>query len=253
MAAASASSPTPLPEATPEPPKTTPEASKATPEADLKSLLGPCMTKAKKFVQDRLQQHRLNQRFKDPVLERLIRMHPTTKVKEPIICFVKCKRPPYNTEALYTVISRGGFEHTIDVSWIKCVRNAYGKHSKAADKRTMALGALRNEAHRGPAIQAARAKYNVGPCATCSKQCKLAIDHVGKPFARIVDEFLELKGLTLQTIKTAFRYGERQLACKKLAAAWVEYHDAQAELVGLCRSCNSSKGSGGYRHGVLLQ
>ena len=32
------------------------------------------------------------------------------------------------------------------------------------------------------------------------------------------------------------------------ATGWRKFHDENAELKGVCHSCNCSKGSGGYRH-----
>lgn len=229
-------------------------AARKAPPADaeaLKASLGPNMTRAKERVASMLKGHALNVRFNDPVLSALITHHPSRRQSDKVLGFVKAKRPPYNRACLHVVVeTAAGHANTVDVSWIKCVQNLYGRHSKATDARQLVIKAFRNEAFKGAAMRTARERFTVGPCFECGKRCKLAIDHAGKPFAQILDEFLAPRDLTLASVPTQFRAGARVLASSVLASEWVAHHDAHCELAGLCRSCNSSKGSGGYRHSV---
>lgn len=217
----------------------------------LKEALGPSMARAKARISAMMKAKPLNARFTDATLSALITHHPTRKYSEPVLGFVKAKRPPYNRSCLHVVLeTAAGFTNTVDVSWIKCVQNLYGKHNKATEARRLVIGAFRNGAFAGKKMKSARERFTVGPCSDCGKRCKLAIDHAGKPFAQILDDFLAQRALSLDTVPTLYHSGARVLASSALEAEWVAHHDAQCELVGLCRSCNSSKGSGGYRHCV---
>jgi 5-methylcytosine-specific restriction endonuclease McrA len=146
-----------------------------------------------------------------------------------------------------------------DVSWLKAVRNLYGRHDKAADCGRKAIAAFRNEAHYTPKMRAARAAYTVGTCAECRQRRKLAIDHTGKPFAQILDEFIRAQRAadplgtlaqvsSMGAIPLAWSNGAHVLADRILSQRWRDWHEANAQLVGVCRRCNSSKGSGGYRY-----
>ena len=95
-------------------------------------------------------------------------------------------------------------------------------------------------------MQEARAKLG-SECARCGEPCpKLVVDHAEKPFARIVDEFLVERGLTLTELRV--RGSKAGFRLRKHGRDWRKFHDANAVLVGLCAKCNGSLGSRGYRH-----
>ena len=125
------------------------------------------------------------------------------------------------------------------------MRNLYGKHSKEAEARKRVIAAFRAEAFRTPLMQAAKARIGVGACSGCDVRCKLAVDHDGMPFAQIM--FLEAEGIALVDVRLEWAADDRGFRSRELAARWHAFHDERAVLVGLCRSCNSAKGSGGYR------
>ena len=209
-------------------------------------MLGPNMTQARKAVAAALAKRPEEKPFQCPMLRGLLAFHQGRRFKTDLVrSFIKSKRPPYYRPCLYVLLDR---DASIQMSWLKCVRGLYGKYDKAAERRKRVLGVFRHEAAEGPMMSKARDKYRVGACAQCEKMCKLAIDHAGKPFAMIVDEFLAARGLALDTIPVTFGKQTGQFRSRLTAREWVEYHDANADLVGLCRSCNSAKGSGGYRH-----
>lgn len=94
----------------------------------------------------------------------------------------------------------------------------------------------------------ARLRYSRGPCPGCNKKVKLHIDHDETPFAQILDEFLKSKKLNLLRVSINYTAKPFTLLSRTLAAEWQAWHDEEATLTGLCKSCNSAKGSGGYRH-----
>ena len=208
----------------------------------LSSWMGKSKTSGNRVVSAYISSLPFGERFHDEKLSALVKYHPGRSFSAEVLTFALRSRPPYFTKALFIEARSGGF---IDCSWKKCVANFFGKYSKERSVRTRALNALRNEAFRSAKMKAAReALGNV--CARCSKTCtKLVVDHAGKPFAQIVDEYVAQQGVTVETLGTSYSKGEYRLRAG--GKAWRQFHDANAELVGLCAGCNMSLGSRGYR------
>jgi len=205
--------------------------------------LGKTKTSARRVMSAYLKTVAEGVRLEDNVrLQALSQFHPNRKFP-PNAVFVLRRCEPYFTLALYVVAKTGGY---VDFSWIKCVDNLYGKYDRDRVRRDNTHSALRNEAFNSDAMQEARG--NLGSvCAHCKKRCpKLVVDHAGKPFAQIVDEFLASKGMVLGdlTIRGSRTDGFRMT---KLGKAWRQFHDEHAVLEGLCAKCNGSLGSRGYR------
>lgn len=243
----------------------------------LRARLGATMASARRKVQDLLRPHRLNERFQSELLAQLMHHQPPSSRRVPvenIDAFVRMKRPPHNNICLFAIMRSG---HTLDVSWLRSVRNLYGRHDEEAEATRRVIAAFRNEIHTSsPMMREARARFTVGPCGECGKRRKLAIDHAGTPFAQILDGFLiSARADWLSFLEAASRpppgdtdrspppfipsscigsialrwyNGAHILADRMLAKQWCDWHEARAQLVGLCKPCNSSKGSGGYRY-----
>lgn len=210
-------------------------------------LLGPTMAQARRTLTAITKPHRIGQKFASDVLERLLRFQITKRVNpDSVTHFMRGRRPPHNNVCLFAVTDEG---KTADVSLTKTVRNLYGKHDKAAEKRRNGIAAFRNEAFYTAKMQAARVEFAEGKkCADCGRRRKLAVDHSGKPFAQILDEFIAHRGVDFARVGLAWSNGAHSLRQRTLANAWREWHDEHAEFAGLCRACNSAKGSGGYKH-----
>ena len=206
--------------------------------------LGKSKTAARRYISEYLKQIREEERLVDnEILKHLAQFHPSRSFPLSAI-FVLRRCPPFYTPALYVEAKCGGY---VDFSWIKCVENLYGSYDKDRTKRSNTLSALRNEAFRSDMMQDARAKLG-NECDRCKTRCqKLVLDHADKPFARIVDEFLEQSEMSLGQLKIkGSRHNGFRLA--RLGRAWRKFHDQNAVLVGLCAKCNCSLGSRGYKH-----
>ena len=205
--------------------------------------LGRTKTAARKVVSAYLKTMPVNVRMADPRLLALARFHPTRRLPAHGAVFVLCGRPPYNTKALRVEARSGSF---VDLSWIKCLENLYGVYSRARNARANVLTALRNEAFHSKAMQQARAALG-HVCARCGREHRrLVVDHDGKPFAQIVDEFLAANDVQLEALEIrGSRNGTFRL--KMLGSEWRRFHDNEARLVGLCGACNLHLSSRGYR------
>jgi len=213
----------------------------------LQDAFGPNLTRACKHVATRLKKHKLNELFQDKQLLDLLQHQPRKTVNPAKVeAFVRAKRLPYNRPCLYAVVE-GDYK---GVSYIKCLRKLYGLYDAGRERRQRVLNAFRFEAFRSDGMQSAHKKIGVAVCSSCQRRCKLAIDHSGKPFAQIVDEFLEHEGMALCDVVVSWAERASEFRCRQLGGRWCAWHDEHAKLTGLCRSCNSAKGSGGYKHRV---
>lgn len=210
----------------------------------LKDCFGRCFTHARTFVSEFLKSKSLDIPFQHEELRELMVYHPGRRVKD-FVYFSKRCMPPYNKPCLTVLMPD---KQTQVVSWVHCLQKLYGKSNPERNKKLRALHAFREEIACSPKMMEAREKYASGSCEVCKKKAKLDIDHSVKPFAQILDEFLEAKKLSLTKVSLDFRSRPYSLMSRKLASHWVQYHDDNATLAGLCKACNCSKGSGGYRH-----
>ena len=133
---------------------------------------------------------------------------------------------------------------------MKCIENLYGKYSAEKQRKSRVLQAFRNEAFLSAKMQSAR--ENLGTkCARCEKDCrKLVVDHAGKPFVQIMDEFMLARDETTESIRVRYTKGSFRLRTRAVSKAWRAFHDSQADLVGLCAKCNCSLGARGYKRKV---
>ena len=213
-------------------------------KADLLAWLGKTKTSARRVMSQYLKTVSEDARLMEHTrLQTLAQHHPNRRFPSNAV-FVLRRCPPYFTPALSVEAKSGGY---VDFSWIKCVDNIYGGYDKAKVARSNILAALRNEAFRSDAMQEARAGLG-DVCANCEAKCKkLVVDHAEKPFAKIVDEFLEEQEVALMDLKVRCSRGDG-FRLKALGKLWRKFHDENATLVGLCAKCNCSLGSRGYRH-----
>ena len=213
--------------------------------AELIGWLGKTKTAARRTVSAHLKTLPVDTRFSDRWMQALVQHHPSKSYPASRVVFAICARPPYFTRSLFVEARTGGL---VDCSWVKCVANVYGRYDRQKQGKQKALSALRNEAFMSDAMQEAREKLG-SVCCKCKKKCKrLVVDHSGKSFAQIVDEFLN--GDALCSLKVRFSKGSYRLSTRAMSKKWRAFHDSEAALEGLCAKCNCSLGSRGYRHAM---
>ena len=211
--------------------------------AELVSWLGKSKTAARRTVSAHLKTLPIDTRFSDKWMQALIQYHPSKSYPAASVVFAICARAPYFTRSLFVEARTGGL---VDCSWVNCIANVYGGYDKEKRAKQKVLSALRNEAFLSDAMQEAREQMG-NTCCKCLKKCKrLVVDHSGKPFAQIVDEFLD--GDELSSLKVRYSKGTFRLSTRAMSKAWRAFHDSEATLEGLCVKCNCSLGSRGYRH-----
>lgn len=210
----------------------------------LRSQLGRCKTHADRYISQILKGKKLNEPFQNEHLKQLIMYAPNHKTMN-FRCFVKRLMPPYYKACLTVNTNR---DEVVLVSWRTAVAKLYGKYDAKRKTRERALQAFREEIACSPEMVKAREACASNRCAECKKKCKLHIDHDVKPFSQILDEFLAEKKLKLVSVRVNCMVKPFLLVNRGIARAWVAWHDEHATLIGLCKKCNCSKGSSGYKH-----
>lgn len=207
-------------------------------------MFGRSLAQATAYIAQKVKAFDRDLPFDDDELMELMKHHPSCKHNN-VHKFVRQARPPFYKVSLFIITKTGAI---YDSCTTKCLRKMYGKFDPEQDKRKVIIQAFRQETNYTPAMLKAKRKYSVGPCESCGKNCKLSVDHKDKPFSQILDEFLELNGLKLMDVKVRWHQrAEYLLHNQRLSKQWHEFHDSEATFQGLCRQCNSAKGSGGYR------
>lgn len=203
---------------------------------------GSCFTHARKKMSLYIKSKKMDVPFQDEMLKKLLCFHPGKKYKE-IMYFSVKKVSPYFKPCLTITLA---CKSVVVISWIKCLRKIYDLNDPLQNKRLRILSAFRSAVHNTPKMNQAR--ENLKQCDVCESKNNLHVDHDNKPFAQILDEFLFNKKTKLNKISLNYQTRPYTLLSSRLNKEWVEYHDEHATLIGLCASCNSSKGSGGYRY-----
>lgn len=75
---------------------------------------------------------------------------------------------------------------------------------------------------------------------------RVDIDHLGKPFVQIADEWVESLGLTYCDFALCGPPNLKRFKEAKYNDAWSLYHQDHARLIATCAAANRSKGSGDY-------
>jgi hypothetical protein len=87
-------------------------------------------------------------------------------------------------------------------------------------------------------------------CENCGKKQKkkyMTVDHHEMPFQKILDDFLILNNYNLENIQCIEKNNCMKFVDDNLKTEWIQYHDKTAKFRVLCKPCNGSCGSYGYR------
>jgi hypothetical protein len=72
------------------------------------------------------------------------------------------------------------------------------------------------------------------------------IDHLGRPFMQLADEWIETLGKTYCDLTLVGPPNLKKFKDNALNEAWKLYHEDHARLIAICAAANRSKGSGDY-------
>jgi len=78
------------------------------------------------------------------------------------------------------------------------------------------------------------------------KGMKTDVDHIGDPFVKIAEDFLEVNGLTFTQVALVGPVNNKRFKDPELQAFWEEFHEERANLALVLASENRSAGAGDY-------
>jgi hypothetical protein len=150
-------------------------------------------------------------------------------------------------------LERGGTQQPISKS--KLVDSLYPvkKIATSATPEEKHYNSVRSAMRNGISSQLKEFRENVPRPITCRITGKILrrgartdVDHWGKPFAQIADDFVREQGLTYVDILLVGPPNHKRFKDQKLWDLWQLYHLENCQLSVVCASANRSKGSDGY-------
>lgn len=215
------------------------------------------VTNGTKYITNKLNKYNLNKNFYDDEIVSLLQHHPTKKIENIEYLIVKL-RPPFNTRALYFYDNKCKEED--DVSYKMCIQNLFGKYKKDNHLKTDTISSFRNEIHEGTKKEFFLKNTFLSndiyksECSLCNKYITTSledkdinVDHYPIPFSKILDDFLELNEIKIESVSSKEIDNIMKLEDDNLSDRWKKYHDSKASYRILCEKCNTCNGSYGYK------
>jgi hypothetical protein len=75
---------------------------------------------------------------------------------------------------------------------------------------------------------------------------RVDIDHLGKPFVQLADEWVNSLGITYCDLTLCGPPNLKRFKEAKYNDAWQIFHEDNARLIAVCAAANRSKGASGY-------
>lgn len=210
------------------------------------------ITNGKKHITNFIDNQPINTPFNDDIIRLLLTFHPNRREKnvDNIEYVVVRIRPPYNHKSLY-IKTKDKPED--DISYILCLKVLYEKYDKTQHTISDITSTFRNTISN-----TSRQIFffdncvfeddnYYGICGICNKRDKPDIDHYPIPFQQILDDFLTENKIIFKNIKFKEIHNCLEFIDYELQNKWIRYHDKTAKFRVLCKYCNRSNGSNGYK------
>jgi hypothetical protein len=203
------------------------------------------ITKVTKHVTSLIDNQPMNMEFRDNDIESLLKCHPNEDKIRDVEYLIVRKHPRFNGKTLY--IKNKDSKTEEDVSYKYCLRGLFGKYSKAENNLYRIKRAFRD------AISDTKRKdlflNHVNTCQECGRvDQKVHIDHYRYTFQQLLDEFISENVINFSSIKVFENIkNEFEFENNVLKNNWINYHDAKSIFKVLCRICNLSNGTYGYK------
>ena len=198
--------------------------------------------------------------FRHAEIELLIGLHPNPDKNAGHIEHLEVRiDEPFSKRTLF--IKTVGRE-PVSVSYKTCVRVLFGKYvpDDAGEHEKKATMGMRNAIALTSRMAFYTENITVGAdgtraaaCARCGAWGSVHVDHEGKCFQQIVDDFMHARGTAYASVQIteANEYENNawyvNLTDDAFKNDWIEHHDREASFRFLCGHCNSSLGSSGYK------
>ena len=211
------------------------------------------LTTGTKIIIEYLKTVEIDTEFQNEDFKRILSLHDNPNKNTDIEYFM-VKLNIYNKRGLYIKVKNILID---SVSYVLCLRNLYDKPKITPEisHRKDTLMALRNAINGGKRAEFKEENKN-GYCCICESEENMEVDHYGVSFQEIVDDFFIVNSFKYEDIRV---YSNKkinnwymELEDPLISDKWVKYHDDIAEYRLLCKSCNCSIGSSGYKSKVFV-
>lgn len=213
------------------------------------------LTNGTKQITSFVNSQKINQPFRDNDIETLLTYHPNEEKIKDIEYLIIRIRPPFNGRALY--VKNKCEETENDVSYKYCLRALFNKYSKAENNVNRIMRTFRDVI-----ANTKKKQFFLNLKSNTCQQCEttiflqktpedfpnLHIDHYKYTFQQILDEFVFETNIDLTSIKVfENNNNEFEFEDKIFQKKWIDYHDKRAIFKALCKKCNLTNGTYGYK------
>ena len=206
------------------------------------------ITKGTKYVTNIVNTLPLNIPFHDDYIEMLLKCHPNSNKIKNIEYLVVRIRPPFKRKALF--IKNKCEEKEDDVSYKYCLRALFNKYNKKENNISRIMRTFRDVVSNTKKKEFWSKITSDNICEECGTLIcdKLHIDHFKYTFQQLLDEFIGNNKIIFASIKVFENEGkEYEFEDKELQMNWINYHDNKVIFKALCKTCNLSNGTYGYK------
>ena len=200
-----------------------------------------------KIINNIINNQDINVEFKNEIIESILNHHPKFNEKNiEYLQYLKIKLNMYKKKGLYIKTT---YNEEEEISYKKCVENLFERYNIEDDKYDKTVKAFRNGINHGYRHQyfLENIENKNGVCDNCKLYCEVDIDHYQISFQKIFDSFIKFKCITLDNFEIEDINNILYIKDIDIKQSWLKFHDSIVEYRLLCRSCNGSFGSYGYK------
>lgn len=211
------------------------------------------VTNGRKYATSIINEQELNRHFRNNDIETILQFHPDGLEKgvSNIDYLVVRTRQPYNTRSLFLKSHNNDSED--DISYVICIQSIFEKFDQHKQDLLHATEAYRNAINNEfrTAFLYANTRdvdgSRYGECGKCKQDVKACVDHYNTCFKSILDSFCLTHNITAGDTKIVWEDNTVVIQDFVFRNKWIDYHDDVVKYRILCKACNSSMGSYGYK------
>ena len=211
-------------------------------------------TTGTKMITEYLKTVEIDSKFQNEDLKMILSLHPNNEKNGIDMDYFMVKLNIYNNRELNIKMKNKLIQ---SVSYKLCLRYLYDKPKISNDKlhRSNVLMSLRHAVWNGKRAEFVEEIVN-DICCICNSEGNMDVDHYGVSFQEIVDNFFIVNSFKYEDIRVfpnkKINNWYMELEDPLIRDKWVKYHDNIAEYRLLCKKCNCSLGSSGYKSKVFV-
>lgn len=211
-------------------------------------------TTGTKMITEYLKTVEIDSEFQNEDLKMILSLHPNNEKNGIDMDYFMVKLNIYNNRELNIKMKDKLIQ---SVSYKLCLRYLYDKPKISNDKlhRSNVLMSLRHAVWNGKRAEFVEEIVN-DVCCICNSEGNMDVDHYGVSFQEIVDNFFIVNSFKYEDIRVfpnkKINNWYMELEDPLIRDKWVKYHDNIAEYRLLCKKCNCSLGSSGYKSKVFV-